>query len=133
MNILLADRDSPVNHCALKSRDDQLGPNVFTELAITCTVLGQVLLKLFHGHVVAARKAAHSPRQGLIVNGHAALFRFLKLNVLDNQALHDLIDQHIAGGRLQIVFSNGATHGFQARHQFTGQHNIIVYHGDDGF
>ena len=106
MNVLLADSNTPVNHCSLQSCDRQFAANFLTELPVAGAISNQRLLKLFHGHVVALSEFGHSPRQSLVINGDAPFLRLLELDVLNDQSLHDLVNQHIARRQLQVIFLN---------------------------
>ena len=61
-------------------------------------------------HVVTARKA--STARAKDSSYRSAFFRFLQLDVFNNEAFHNLINQNIAGRRLQVVLGNRPTHGF---------------------
>ena len=131
LHVLLADADAPVHHVALQALNEHFSANVLPEGAVAHAVVHEGLLELLDGHLVLLGERGHGPGQRFVIDLHAPASRLLQLNVLQHQPFHQLADQHVVRGRLDVFPGDLLAHHLQAAEQLRGQHHVVIDDGDD--
>ena len=132
LHILFADGDAAVDHVALQALDEHLPADVLPEFPVAHAVLDQCLLEFLHRHLVLLGESEHRAGEGLVIDLHAAAHGLLHLDVLQDQPLHELVEQHVPGRRVHALARDLVPHRVQAAQQFRGQNDVFVDDGDDG-
>ena len=84
------------------------------------------LLELLDGHLVLLGESGNRPGERFVIDLHAPAARLLQLDVLQHQAFHQLADQHVVRGRLDVVPGDLLAHHIQAAEQLRGEHHVVI-------
>ena len=77
VDVLLGDVDASVHHFALHAVQGELTPNLFPEGAVGNALLGERGDELVDVHAVLRGVVSYCPREGLVVQHHAAALGLL--------------------------------------------------------
>ena len=131
VDVLLGDVDAAVDHLPLHPIERQLAAHLVAEGAVGDALAAECADELVDVHAVLRRVVAHGVGERFVVHQHAAHFRFLQLDALDDQALQNLLQNRVLGRRFAPFRLQALHHRVVAFQHFARQHHVVVDDGDD--
>ena len=131
VDVLLGDVDAAVDHLPLHPIEGQLAAHLVAEGAVGDALAAERADELVDVHAVLRRVVAHGVGERFVVHQHAAHFRFLQLDALDDQAFQNLFQNRVLGRRFAPLRLQALHHRVVAFQHFARQHHVVVDDGDD--
>ena len=130
VELALGNLEPPIDFPLAQPVEQDVLPDVFTELGKRDALGFEPLAHRRHGHVVRFRDPAHGGVDRRVVNPHAALARELQLSAVDDHAFQDLPLQDIRWRELDLLPLQ-LGHGRQcAGTQLVGRDHFVIDDSD---